>query len=382
MELWPFIPQRGLTESLEWLTDVIRCKAGEDRVPLRHLPRQTYFFRCHLTPEEYGYAKVFARQNSQEFYFPMWQHCRNMTGLIWGATSIAGVFDQRFYTGPLLIWDNPTRWEIRTITVNTGSALTLDSELTRTYLDPVIAPIQVVRWAQSPDFTVSNNDVKIAELLVKAIGAVELTPATVLPKHRGVDVLQSPNILVSDLREQHYREVDEIDNGAGIIAASEKYSTPETKSKMAWHPIDRQELIQALEWIHTRRGRYSPFWYKSHNRDLVPRSNLAANTDPLAPGTDLVEVTRVPGLAAPCDVAITHTDGSERYYRVQGVVDVTLDKQALLLTGNAGTAWPLANIARISFLVGVRFDADRVEIRYGQGGAATIAVPITEVPGL
>lgn len=382
MQVWPFMPQKGLTESLEWLTDVIRCRAGEDRVPLRHIPRQGYQFNCQLDPTEYGRARTFARENSQEFLLPVWPHYHNVGDLIWGATSINGVFDQRFYTDRIIVWESASKWEVLDLSGNTGTVLSLATEVSRNYTDAAVAPLQVVRFAQAPDFAVGNSDIKQVNLRVRAIKAVVLTPSVSLPQHRGKDVLLDPNILVRQLKEQHYREVDEVDSYSGIVASREKYAAPETKSTMSWHPLDRVELLTTLEWIHSRRGRFHAFWYRSHNKDLVPRSSLAANTDPLYPVTDKVEVTRIEGLKAPFDIAITSSTGARRFYRVQAVQNVSTDRMALILTGNAGASWPQAELAGISFLVGVRFDADRVEVRYTQGGAATISVPIIEVPGL
>lgn len=386
MQVWPYMPQKGLTESLEWLTDVIRCKAGEDRVALRHLPRQTYMMTCWLDPAEYGAAKFFARTQSQEFLVPMWQHYVNTGSLAWGQSSVSGDFDADVFVagGQALVWQDNQTWKVVEVLSRSAGGIELTEELPQWYVNACVVPLQVVRWAQAPEFVVSNNDVRRAELRVKAVGAVQLSVASPFPQHRGVDVLTDPNVLVREVKEQHYRELDETDNMTGIIVGVERYGAPETQTTMSWHPLTRQELKTTLQWVHSRKGRRHAFWYLSHNPDLVARSALGDNPDPLAPGTDLIEVTDVLGLSAsvPFDVSVRHSNGARRFYRVQAVKPASVGRVALVLTGNAGVSWPLSSIAEVNLMTGVRFDADRVEIRYTQGGAATISVPIVEVPGL
>lgn len=382
MEVWPYIPQTGVTESLEWLTDVIRCKAGEDRVALRHLPRQTYQMKFQLAPGQYAQARVFARQTSQGFLMPMWPHYVNTGNLVWGALAITGQFDPRFFSGRIIVWEDAQGYEIHTVKSVTSEGLELETELGRHFFNAAVVPLQEVRWGQTPDFTIANNDWRVADIRVKAINAVELAPSEERPKYRGLDVLLDPNILVQQLREQHYREVDEIDNTTGIIAANEKFAAPETKTQMSWHPLTRAELYSTLEWIHSRRGRRHAFWYRSHNADLEALSTMEADAE--VPGTSRLEVAPMEGLeaAAPFDICVTHVDGSRRFCRVQGTTPVSSTRTRLILSGSVGAPWPLADIAEINFLVGVRFDADRIEIRHTRGGAATVSVPVIEVPGL
>lgn len=381
MEVWPFIPQRGLTESLEWLTNVIRCKAGEERVSLRHLPRQTYMFDCWLTPAEYGYAKVFARSNPRGFLFPMWQHYRNVGRVAWGQTTFQGSFDERFWSGQAIVWDASSSWEVLDIDSASETELVLSGGTVRAYLNATIVPLQEVIFGQNPEFQLSNNDTRVAKLRLKAVGATQLDVPSTFPQHRGVDVLTDPNILLRDLREQHFREVEEIDNGTGIIGLHEVFSGPESESTMNWEALTKEELLSTLEWIHSRRGRRVPFWYRSHNMDLVPQTGLGANPDEEEPDTDIIEVSSVTDLEAPFDIMIQRDTGEELYYRVTEVRQEGTERQELLLEGQQGT-WELEEITRISFLVGVRFNSDRIEISYRNGGAARVSVPIVEVPGL
>lgn len=384
MEMWPFIPQRGIVESLEWLTDVIRCKAGEDRIALRHLPRQAYQVACLLTEEEYGRAKIFSRTQSREFLFPMWQHYENVGSLAAAQDLILGAFDPRFFPvgSQVVVWTSNHRFMLATVAALPGTGLQITPPLDRTYADACVLPVQVVRWSQSPDFQLGKQALYTGQLVLRAVAGIELTPSYAFPQYRGLDVLTDPNVLVSDVRESHFRELEEVDSGVGIIAGQETYSSAISNSVMSWHPLNRAERLKALEWIHSRRGRRRAFWYPSHNRDFQPTSGVGPNaTDP---GYDILTVDdNIAGAVqnTPFDIVVERTNGDVRYYRAQAAAIVAGTQTSLRLTPRTTTTWALPEIRRVSILTAVRFDSDRVEINYTDGGAATVSMPIVEVPG-
>lgn len=381
--MWPFIPQRGITESLEWMTDIIRCRAGEDRVALRHLPRQAYQVVCLLSPDQYGRAKVFSRTQSRDFLFPMWQHYENVGTMAMGQETIAGDFDTRFFAVgvQMAVWESAERYDVVTITAASQAELTFNPPLTAVVNDACLLPLQVVRWSQSPAYTLNKQDRVQAALVLKAVGALELTPSYTYPQYRGMDVLLDDNILVSDLAENSFRELDEVDNGSGIIAGTPIYTTAQFRSTMSWHPLNRTERMRMLEWVHSRRGKRRAFWYRSHNSDLKPTTGVGPNVDD--PGFDRLVVSGVPAADqnVPFDLVVERTNGDRRFYRCSAVAVVSGSQTALRLSPATGTAWTLPEIRRVSFLTAVRFDSDRVEINYTNGGAATISMPIVEVPG-
>lgn len=384
MELWPFIPQRGITESLEWLTDVIRCKAGEDRIALRHLPRQSYQVSCYLDPEQYGRAKVFSRTQAQDFLFPMWQHYENVGNVVAGQDAIAGIFDARFFGvgQAVVVWESDRAYHTTTVAVWDAAGITLKEGPASTLQDACVLPLQAVRWSQSPDYTLSTQAVVNAQLVLKAVGALELRPNYTYPQYRGKDVLLDDNILVSDLTENHFRELDEVDNQTGIIVGSPLYSEAQTNSVMSWSPLDRVERLRMLEWVHSRRGKRRAFWYRSHNRDFEPTSGIAPNPDD--PGFHLLMVNSpIAGMSAnvPFDIVVERNTGELLFYRVLAASIVANSQTALRLSPVSGAAWTLPELRRVSIMTCVRFDSDRVEISYTDGGGATVSMPIIEVPG-
>lgn len=381
MRVWPYVPQHGLSESLEWLTDVIRCKAGEERVALRHLPRQTHMMECWLSPEEYGAAKLFARSKEDTFLLPLWQHLVDVPDLTLGDDFLPGTFDPRFFSGLALVWQSNSVWAVVETTAESGG-LRLSAPLGRAYFRPCVLPLQEVFWAQAPDFTLSNNDVKRAEIRVQSVWGTQLTSSKVRPMYRGLQVLDDPNVLVSQIREEHWHEKDEVDSQSGLFTHFNAYAQASGKGTMSWNPIDRPELMEALEWVHTRQGKRWPFWYRSHNSDFGVRGPLEPH--PTLSTKGRLTVALVPDLteAVPFDIMIERKNGETRFARVESVEFISDQVRGLVLGTRFSTTWAQNDIGRVSFLLGVRFDSDRIEIKHRTGGSATISVPIVEVPNL
>lgn len=380
MRVWPYSPQQGLRESFEWLTDVIRCVAGEDRVALRHLPRQSFNMTCWLSPQEYGAAKVFARSEESEFLIPAWPYLVDIPDRVLGDDFLPGVFDPRLFGRQVLLWQSNSVWQLVDVEHEPGG-LRLATPLDRAFFHPCVLPVMPVTWAQAPDFTVSNNDVRPVNIMVTTVYGHQLAVAKSFPLYRGLHVLTDDNILLSQLKETHWHEKEEVDSQSGVVTVFNAFRDPQTSTTMSWHPLDKPELMNTLEWIHSRQGRRHPFWYRSHNMDLTPRGPYEQHS---TAGKGSLVVTLVDGLAeaAPFDIMIERRNGTSVFARVERVEFVSDQVRALVLSARPASPWPQAEIARVSFLVGVRFDADRVELNHKAGGAATVAVPIVEVPNL
>jgi len=137
-----------------------------------------------------------------------------------------------------------------------------------------------------------------------------------------------------------------------------------------------------LEWVHSRRGKRRAFWYRSHNRDFEPTSGIAPNPDD--PGFHLLMVNSpIAGMSAnvPFDIVVERNTGELLFYRVLAASIVANSQTALRLSPVSGAAWTLPELRRVSIMTCVRFDSDRVEISYTDGGGATVSMPIIEVPG-
>lgn len=184
MHFWPFIPQREFIESLEWLTDVIRCKGGEQRLALRTIPRSGYQFNYVMDQRQFSLGKSYARtMTAEELYLPLWGELTYLGGLAMGATSL--VFDTRFahyaIGGLVVVWDSEEHWEIREVATLTAGGLTFALPLEKNYVAALVAPLRAVRFAQPFDGSRGASDYLKASARFTTTEGVDLAGAIGIP---------------------------------------------------------------------------------------------------------------------------------------------------------------------------------------------------------
>jgi hypothetical protein len=83
LPVWSFEPNWSstVTETLEWLTDVMTSPSGsEQRRTLRYLPRRFYEFTTMLVDAERRFFdNLLIRSGSARWYMPLWQDTNVIT---------------------------------------------------------------------------------------------------------------------------------------------------------------------------------------------------------------------------------------------------------------------------------------------------------------
>jgi hypothetical protein len=73
LPLWPFPAAQEITEVLEWRTDVLQARAGEQRIALRPRPREIVTFRHRLDALGMARAAELARAGfAGDWHVPLW----------------------------------------------------------------------------------------------------------------------------------------------------------------------------------------------------------------------------------------------------------------------------------------------------------------------
>src|SRR6056297_3229348 len=89
-ELWSFPAAQEITEVLEWRTDVLQARSGEQRLALRARPREILTFRHRLDALGMARAAELARVGfASDWRVPLWHMAlRPDTDLVQGMTEI------------------------------------------------------------------------------------------------------------------------------------------------------------------------------------------------------------------------------------------------------------------------------------------------------
>lgn len=380
MQIWPFQPKRELIEPLEWLTDVFRAKAGEQRTALRESPRRSFHFIHVLSDELYSAARAMIR-GGLEFYVPDWAQCAAASSITAGSAvavtaDLAGI--DLADGDRAILWESLDNYE--QVTVTTITPLIIET-VVNNYTAPKLMPLVA---AHAPEGL--QND-RTPPAINQATISFDVTEnddlgSSSYSQYRGHDVLDTvPIIGSSSFQESIAWPLTSSDNKTSVPHYIQSRDIPDMVFQMRWHEVDMGEAYTLRQWLHSRRGRQKAFWFSSWASDLEPASTITAGSTTL----NIFEQIGIDGLGRddPFDIEIVANGTS--YYRLvsvaatgvdvgdRGTIDLTIDS-------SLGVELDPADIDRISFLRCARFNADRVELHHRPAAGMSVQVPCIEIP--
>lgn len=377
-QVWPFKQRGDIIESLEWLTDVFRAKAGEQRIALRTSPRRIYNISHLLDDRQYSSAQAMMRaaQGADGFMLPDWPQSITI-GVVSPGTGIPLTADLTYTDigDDALLWESVDLFEqVELVADSNGMTL---ATVTNSYANARLVPL----WAaRCPDGLANSrtpgqiNECSV-EMLVTENNDLALSD---YPQYRGHDVMATcPVIGSGEFAEELGWPVSAFDNQTGTPYYLRQRSIPDMQYQMRWHSFTGQEAYELRQWIHSRRGRQKVFWMSSRARDLEPAATISGTT---------VTVYALPGIiglgrTAVFDIDVTTMAGVSHYRRVSSATAGTpIDGRSTMnLTIDSSLSITLANIKRISFLRCTRFDADRIELVHSPKAGVSVQIPCIEV---
>lgn len=377
MPLWPFIPQQGVVETLEWLTDINRCKSAEQRFAQRLVPRQGFQFRHILTPLQYSRMKSFSRfYGAQEFDLPLWWELTEIGALGIGEDELT--FDTLYahfaVGGRIVVWESDDLWEVVEVATLDGSGLTFTPPLTKNFASAVVAPVKAVRFGSPPDGKRGPHDyVNVGSSFISTEGE-DLTDAGAYPTYLGHQVMTDRSFVLSGIDERFQREFELVDGETGIVHGDPLFTYPVEGSILSWDTLTRAGLWAVRQWLYSRRGKQKGFWLPTWNNDLQITANIVSASDEIT-----IQPIGYPTQEGIRDIMIRSIAGVNTYKRVESGIAVGAT-EVLTLSAVAGVDLTPAQVEVISFLNFMRLDADRIEVKHRTASGASIAVAVMEAP--
>jgi hypothetical protein len=381
LPLWPFPAAQEIAEVLEWRTDVLSSRAGEQRIALRSRPREIVTFRHRLGALDMARAAELVRAGfTGEWHVPLWHMAVQPSAeLVQGATEVQlDTMVSDFRGGRLA-----------SIALDGGEAAPV--EIASVHPDRLILAEPLI-W-QFPAISVAAHRVTVAPIragiLTSAVeiarrrqgdgtvtasfllrDAPDLTAPT-LPSYLGRPVQTDPSLTRRPLTASLRRAVEYIDNGFGPVVVEpmrEMFERGEAITLKAQGPTARHAL---RNWLWSLRGRQTSFWLPTWGYELQLRAGMTSGSVLMrvAPVTDIDSYTgrRI----------MLEMPGALRYRSITTAIADGLEHR-LTLSSNLGEQVPMG--IRVHFLTAVRADADRVEIQHG-AIASEVTLPVVEVAG-
>lgn len=379
LPLWPFPAAQEIMEVLEWRTDVLTSRAGEQRIALRARPREIVTFGHRLDALGMARAAELARAGfAGDWHVPLWHMAlQPVADLVQGATEIlldTGLSDFRSGELAAISVDGREAAAVSTASVQADRLILAEPLVLQLPSPAVDAPritvapiragvltsaIEVARRRQG-DGTVTTS------FLLR--DAPDIT-APVLPTYLGLPVQTDPSLVRRPLTASLRRAVEYVDNGFGPLKVEplrDVFERGETITLKAQGPIARHALRR---WLWSLRGRQASFWLPTWGRELQLRA-------PMTSGSTLMRVAPVASLPAYVGRAILlEMPSALRFRTITAAIAEGVDHR-LTLSSNLGE--PVSLATRVHFLTAMRADADRVEIQHG-AVASDVTLPVIEI---
>lgn len=384
--VWPFRPRMEIVESLEWLTDVTRFYAGEQRHCLRMAPRMGWQHEYNLDPVIYAAAVETCRNNSVGFLdVPEWNSMSEIPSTSAGTVSLpVDVSKAPAYVvnGKLLIWESNQNYEVCTVQ-GFGTGTVIISATTSNHGRATVCPLRSALFSENlaSDRTPTDSFVKCQASFEVPI-TEDLTPTygsgISYPDYLGSPVVAVRVEILSGAREDVSRELTTLDSRTGAVVRWPIYATPNRNGVLAWYCENATEVWNLRRWLHTRKGQQKNFWAPSWNNDVTVTRDITG-------GDTTIEIAACAFASTytfPVDIGILDGAGGGWFVRVTGCHAGGTGKELLELSvpfvGDVG----LGAMDSVSRLTLSRFASDRIEIHHLPGQAATVAVPIVEDPNV
>ena len=371
--VWPWSPQRGMVESLEWLTDIIEAHDGtEQRVQVRQQPRQS-FEASILLDDHYELSKLrvaLAAWQGREWGWPCWHEAVKIGAyLASGSDSISvDTTLADFRPGGLaIIHQSPELYEVVEIDTVASDSLTLVDDTTLTHpVGSSVMPLRIARMGAQARREDHPTELSKYAVTMHVTDNVALATAASATQYLGYDVLTDPLLLPGETMPRSIdRAVETLDPGPGAWATFARTDYPLIATDHRWRVSNRTEAWAFRKWLHRRSGMLNPVWIPSRTHDLA----LAAQPSSSATTLEIRDVNyhnvglNVPGMT---HIAAFASNGSFVCRKITAASAGSAGRENLTISAALG----FTDVARISFLYLHRFAADRISLTWDRVGVA------------
>lgn len=392
MDVWSYMPQKGVTESLEWLTDIQRCRSREYRQSMRTKPRQELQCTHLLSPEQFGQSKILAKAlGADSLFVPLWNWFTRPGAIAQGATKIPKDTDDPYALTKagtsVMLWESPSKFEVHAVTTNSMDPgdpnITLSTPVGQEFTSPLLIPLRVGEFAQEFEATRTVNQkvecsarfrIQSGDDYSSEVGALYSSVSYVDVQGASHPVVTDRSLATSGVREQFERRYEELDSVIGRAYRYPTLSVPEQSGKITWSAHDREGMRNLLAWLHSRKGQWKSFWVPSWNKDLTVTHEIA-DTDT---SIEIADIGMRTTGTFPIYLMVVTTVGSCIFCRVTGATAGSTGKEVIGLSAAFGQHLYTWEIAQVCILTLSRFASDRIEINYRPGGYMDATAPITE----
>lgn len=354
----------GVTETLEWKTDILKSYSGaEQRIARRLSPRRTFEFSILINGNERArFENRLAFVGGNSWYFPIYT---DVTYLDNDANTGASVLSCNTIGRDFVVGNKVL---IKSKINNTNQSALLDvaavNDYSITLVNPLkshfntgacIYPVRLAVLTDVPELTRYNDDLLSAQIRFRISEHNAFSnDISHLPIYRNFPVLTMFPDWSESLKGRYERFLIELDNGSSAPSRLDTALLPFFVQEFRWFVTERSEQVELRKLFYYLNGCQKCVWVSSQANDfnVVMVDGRVLEVESVG----FNEIGLMPGRK---DITINLYNGEVLYRRIEKVAVVASDEiERLLLNDSINVN--AEDILSVSFLILCRLDSDSV----------------------
>jgi hypothetical protein len=388
LAVFPFIPETGVIEELEWRTRGKPAKIGtERRQATRRRPRQfiTMDVEVEDGPERARVENFLHANTGKQVGLPIWFEQNRLSQDVSATDTTINLYSALFADyrdgGTAVIWASETDLEAVNVDSTTATTLELSSGTVGAFPADltIVAPMRIAWLRRSAKSTREQEGLTTYRLLFQVTdNDVEIADTSAFNTYDGKVLFDGFN-KIEQASEAWERVVEVIDGETGLVQFQQLEPNARRVSQKGFVTESPQELWELRQVLHALRGKQVSFYLPSKSEEFTPVAPLSVATADL----DFVHVgykENVDVAPGRRDLRVVEVDGTTHDRRILTATEVSPTVESVTVDSNWPSTIPVADVDRIEVLEKVRWDADRFRIRHGEiAGDARMSAPTKSV---
>jgi len=376
----PYRPEREITESLKFATDIIESYDGdEQRIPMRFSPEQAFTFKYYLESGDYDSLELIFLLQNTKFYIPIWTMKTRTADNLPYSTPLRVRCDttgRGFTIGDsIIIWDAKTNYEVVTVSAVDATYLEFTETLTGTYTKPYVIPIRqtFIEGTTKSVFTKHkegyyNFNYKIAEPLI-------ITGYLPTYSLNSIPIIYDYNHYDGDTNTSNFKTGNQfIDFNTGLVNVKPFWTVPKEIKGFGWYKNTFAEIYELYQFLHYIKGRQKVFYAPTFYGDFQLSSAYTSTDtyiDVVNNGQDeLYNSDRR-------NAIVVWLNGTAYPRQINSIIENTDGTLRVTLASAFGVN--LASGSYGSWLVPYRLDSDTIELKWDMVGEIKISTTFCEI---
>jgi hypothetical protein len=379
---WP--PKQPISESLEWLTDILTSKDGsEQRISVRRTPRQAFKFQVCLrdSQEQAKLEALLHKWLKKSFGLPVWtEWVLNTANITAGGSSVTVDTTYADFRAASLavIWKSETDYEIIKIATVAAGSLTLSSPLQKSFTgNKYIMPLRIVQVNAPVSRKVAPDGFSFADFTFIVRDNVLLSGYSAAVTYKTLPVLTQATY-VNDMQTRiNDGDIVIADYDTGIFSLySDSLFNVNTQSH-EFKNFTKQQAWNYRLFLHHLVGRLGSVYIPTFCQDLVHTETIgdAAVTFKIA-NIGLANNMGINALRT--DLAFILPNGSMILRELTGITEIDATEELVQIDSALGQEIDVGG-CKICFLDKYRISSDNIDITWTHKGFNASSTDFTRV---